>query len=101
MAQGHLSARLLLASCIFVLVLSYDTFVNPVVDVDSPDPGVMYYQGIYWMVTTSGGLPAYPIRWSNDLVNWTQVGYVFTEDNKPDWVSFDVSCVGYLKIDSP
>ena len=60
--------------------------INPVVATNCPDPGVYEEGGVYYMVCTTHVLPAFPIRTSNDLVNWTQTGeYVFTSANKPVW----------------
>jgi len=69
------------------------TYTNPVVAANTPDPGVLYYNGTYYSVTTGwDSTNAYPIRKSTDLVNWTQIGYIFPDykNNKnPSWASTD------------
>ncbi len=57
------------------------TYTNPVVKVQTPDPGVIYSNGQYYAVTTSGDdADSFPIRTSTDLVNWKQVGFVFPHE---------------------
>ncbi|MHA4842582.1 family 43 glycosylhydrolase [Flavitalea antarctica] len=54
---------------------------------DHPDPSVVKIGDTYWAsATTSNWLPAYPLLYSKDLVNWSGKGYAFTE--KPDWADF-------------
>lgn len=61
-------------------------YQNPVVAENCPDPGVLLDGGTYYMVSTTHVLPAFPIRTSTDLVNWTHTGsFVFTAENKPVW----------------
>lgn len=63
-------------------------YQNPIVAENAPDPQVLYDEpsGTFYMVSTSGRLPAFPIRLSTDLVNWRPTGeYVFTEANRPKW----------------
>jgi beta-xylosidase len=58
------------------------------VNTDAPDPGVLLYKGVYYVVTTSGNAAAaFPIRTSTDLVNWTFRGFVFPEGKLPAWAS--------------
>lgn len=68
-----------------------DTYINPVVDSDHPDPGVLKLDdGTFVAVTTrsSEAEPmAFPILTSPDLVNWTQQGYVFPPESWPSWAS--------------
>lgn len=65
-------------------------YANPVVDTDCPDPGVMKDGATYYMACTSGGAAnAYPLRRSTDLVNWTRIGSVMLQANKPTWASGD------------
>lgn len=60
-------------------------YVNPVQgDRDSPDPGILYYSGAYYAVTTEGWDQHYfPIWRSTTGTNFTQVGWVF--NSAPSW----------------
>ena len=50
------------------------TYTNPVIDRDLPDPGVLWADGAYWMIHTSGGpKTGWPLYKSPDLVHWTYV----------------------------
>lgn len=61
-------------------------FENPVIRGDIPDPSVIKVGQIYYVTgTSSEWAPFYPVFKSVDLVNWEQVGHVFTE--KPAWTS--------------
>jgi xylan 1,4-beta-xylosidase len=54
---------------------------------DHPDPSVVKIGDTYWAsATTSNWLPAYPLMYSKDLVNWSGKGYAFTQ--KPAWADF-------------
>jgi len=71
-------------------VLGVATFQNPVVNSDCPDPGVLFYKGYWYMVTTGcPGGGCYPIRRSKDLAHWEQIGHVFSDSTKPSWAVKD------------
>lgn len=53
--------------------LSGRTYVNPVKS-GAADPGVLEYQGKYYMVTTYSGTQWFAIYVSDDLVNWQASG---------------------------
>jgi beta-xylosidase len=60
------------------------SFTNPVIPGDFPDPSVVRADGAYWATATSGNYaPAFPIFRSTDLVHWRQVGSVFP--TPPKW----------------
>lgn len=64
------------------------TYTNPVIPGDFPDPSVIRVgQDYYATATTGGWAPHFPILHSKDLVNWRAVGAVF--DKKPAWVKSD------------
>eukprot|EP00041_Stephanoeca_diplocostata_P020793 m.472565 g.472565 ORF g.472565 m.472565 type:complete len:502 (+) comp21661_c3_seq26:201-1706(+) len=67
--------------------LRNQSFENPVVPVDAPDPGVQFLNGTWVMVTTGkdslGG--AYTIRTSSDLVDWKITGAIFPTGKYPKW----------------
>ena len=64
------------------------TYSNPVIPGDFPDPSVIRVgQDYYATATTGGWAPHFPILHSKDLVNWRAVGAVF--DKKPAWVKSD------------
>ena len=53
---------------------------------DSPDPGVLYYQGLYYAVTTEGWGGSYaPIWESNDTATWKHIGFAIPK--APAWAS--------------
>ena len=61
-----------------------NTYQNPVIPGDFPDPSVIRVDDTYYAVGTSSEWgPHYPIYTSPDLVNWTRQGYIF--DEMPDW----------------
>jgi len=71
-------------------VFGVDTYQNPIVDTDAPDPGVLLYDGLWYMVTTGcSGSNCYSIRRSKDLAHWDDVGYVFSSSTKPSWATGD------------
>lgn len=56
------------------------TFTNPVIYADVPDPSVVRVGNDYYMVSTTMHLmPGGPIMKSKDLVNWEIVSYLFDE----------------------
>ena len=65
------------------------SFNNPVIpNENNPDPGVIYYDGFYYAVTTSNFVndtQKFPIHKSKDLQTWQKIGYVFPEANVPQW----------------
>jgi len=83
----YLSVLLVLGAC------SAQRFNNPVLEgADYPDPGVLYYNGTYYAVTTSNNyskVEKYPIHSSKDLQNWKFEGYIFDESNFPVWSRVD------------
>jgi beta-xylosidase len=59
---------------------------QPVVDANSPDPGVLKVGGTYYMVATGEGFgAAFPIRTSTDLQTWTPAGFLFPPLKEPAW----------------
>ena len=79
--------KLTLSVCIFALgslATAAETFENPVLAGDYPDPSVIRVGKDYWATATSSEwAPQFPIMHSTDLVNWTVVGSVF--DEPPSW----------------
>lgn len=75
------------AAIIFGLIVAICAYTNPVQgERDSPDPGVLYYDGAYYAVTTEGWSSHYfPIWKSVSGVNFTQVGWVFP--TPPEWTA--------------
>lgn len=67
---------------------SVNTYSNPVIPGDYPDPSIVRVKGDYWATTTSGNdAPHFPILHSRDLVNWKVVGAVFAQP--PVWAARD------------
>lgn len=72
------------------MAAAQQTYTNPVVATeDAPDPGVVYCpeSGLYLSTTTTGGVPAFRLRTSPNLVNWTDIGYMF--EKKFSWAGTD------------
>ncbi len=65
------------------------TYTNPVIAGDFPDPSVIRVgANDYYATATAGGWsPVFSILHSNDLVNWQTVGSVF--QTKPTWAKGD------------
>lgn len=62
------------------------TFTNPVIHGDIADPSIIRIEDNYYASgTSSEWAPYYPLFSSKDLINWKQVGHVFTQ--KPEWTS--------------
>jgi beta-xylosidase len=74
----------LLALAAGAATLSAQTFENPVLAGDYPDPSVIRVGKDYWATATSSEwAPQFPLMHSTDLVNWKVVGSVF--DKQPSW----------------
>ncbi|MCK9487221.1 MAG: glycoside hydrolase family 43 protein [Dehalococcoidia bacterium] len=59
---------------------------NPIVAENCPDPAILEADGVYYLVSTTHVLPAFPIRRSTDLVHWEHTGrHIFTRENRPSW----------------
>ena len=64
------------------------TYRNPVIQGDFPDPTVIRVDDSYYAAgTTSDFAPAYPLYHSSDLINWERIGSVFNEP--PAWIKGD------------
>ena len=60
------------------------TFQNPVIRGDVPDPTIIKVGSLYYAAgTSSEWAPFYPLFKSADLVNWKQIGHIF--DEQPQW----------------
>ncbi|WP_300804860.1 family 43 glycosylhydrolase, partial [uncultured Duncaniella sp.] len=68
-----------------------ESFTNPVIWADVPDPDVIRVGDDYYMVSTTMHLmPGCPVMRSKDLVNWETIGYVF--DRLTDTPRYDLEC---------
>jgi len=64
------------------------TYINPVIPGDFPDPSVIRVGEDYYATATTGGWsPHFPLLHSRDLINWEIIGAVFSE--KPAWAKGD------------
>jgi beta-xylosidase len=73
---------------LFVLPSQAQTYVNPVIAGDFPDPSVIRVGEDYYATATTGGWsPHFPLLHSKDLINWEIIGAVFGE--KPAWAKGD------------
>ena len=73
---------------LFVFQANAQTYKNPVIAGDFPDPSVIRVGEDYYAAATSGDWsPAFPILHSKDLINWQVVGSVFQQ--KPSWTKGD------------
>lgn len=72
----------------FVLSSSAQTYTNPVIAGDFPDPSVIRVGEDFYATATSGDWsPVFSIAHSKDLINWKIVGSVFPQ--KPNWAKGD------------
>ena len=72
----------------FCFNASAQTYTNPVIAGDFPDPSVIRVGKDYYASATTGGwAPSYPILHSRDLINWKIIGSIF--ETKPAWVKGD------------
>lgn len=66
-------------------VEAVETYRNPVIAGDFPDPTVIRVGDIYFAATSSSEwAPPYRLFQSKDLINWTYIGPVFNE--VPEWL---------------
>lgn len=73
---------------LFIIPIFAQTYENPVIAGDFPDPSVIRVGEDYYATATSGGWsPLFPILHSKDLINWKVVGAVFQQ--KPSWAKGD------------
>jgi beta-xylosidase len=78
---------LLLSAAVFAQNIE-QTYRNPVIGGDVPDPTVIRVGGNYYAAaTTSDFAPNYPIFHSTDLINWTRIGAIFNKP--PAWIKGD------------
>ena len=76
------SSLVIITSC--TLASAANTFTNPVMPADYPDPAVVRVGDDYWATaTTSEWAPLFPILHSRDLINWEHVANVF--QTPPAW----------------
>ncbi|HSH17760.1 MAG TPA: glycoside hydrolase family 43 protein [Candidatus Saccharimonadales bacterium] len=60
------------------------TYANPVVNANCPDPTVYQEGATYYALCTKGEVPAFNIRTSTNLVNWTDTGK-YVMPNRAPW----------------
>lgn len=70
-----------------------EPYQNPVIPGFFPDPSVVRVGGDYYLVnSTFQYFPAIVISHSRDLVNWRQIGHVFTDSGALDLTGFYDGC---------
>ncbi|HEX8367968.1 MAG TPA: family 43 glycosylhydrolase [Pyrinomonadaceae bacterium] len=91
---SNLASLPLCAFALFFLIFLFafqsqaQTYVNPVIPGDFPDPSVIRVGEDYYATATTGGWsPHFPLLRSKDLINWEIIGAVFSE--KPAWAKGD------------
>jgi xylan 1,4-beta-xylosidase len=63
-----------------------ESYENPVIPGDHPDPSIICVGKDFWATSTSSEWgPQFPLLHSTDLVNWKQVGDVFA--HRPEWAT--------------
>ena len=55
-----------------------DTYTNPIIAGDWPDPGAIYVNGSFLVATTGGG---FALHRSADLSRWDAAGSVFDKES--------------------
>ena len=72
----------------FATTAPAQTYKNPVIPGDFPDPTVIRVGDDFYAATTSGNwAPHFPLLHSRDLINWEIVGAILTET--PKWAKGD------------
>ena len=76
------------------IVHATNEYVNPLADVNSPDPGAIFdiFSSKYFVATTSGDdATAFPVRESTNLTYWSNIiGYIFpSKEHWPNWCISD------------
>ena len=59
-----------------------DTYTNPIIDMNVPDPTVLRDDDGFFYMTATENITNMPLFRSADLVNWTLAGTVFKEGDK-------------------
>lgn len=92
--DDNLAVKIAVFLCVYLWLIFLfpaahaQTYKNPVIPGDFPDPSVIRVGADYYATATSGNwFPAYTVMHSRDLVNWKPVGAVLTE--KPAWAKGD------------
>lgn len=62
------------------------TYSNPVVSTSLPDPTVIRAGNGYFYLYATEDIRNVPILKSKDMVNWSQVGTVFTDETRPAFI---------------
>lgn len=89
----------LLANIAMGMLLAGQAYHNPVCSMRLPDPTVIRVDDAFWLYATEATRNV-PILKSEDLVDWSLCGTVFTERTRPDFVdgggiwSPDISRIG-------
>src|SRR5213592_3153875 len=80
---------LFLLIAFFATAAPAQTYKNPVIPGDFPDPTVIRVGDDFYAATTSGNwAPHFPLLHSRDLINWKIIGAVLTE--MPKWAKGDL-----------
>src|SRR5215467_4680172 len=75
---------LLLLGLLLVTSASAETYKNPVIPGDFPDPSIIRVENEFWATATSSEWgPQFPLLHSTNLVDWDLVGSVLL--HRPDW----------------
>jgi beta-xylosidase len=77
-------SHLLLAFLMVAASANGETYKNPVMPGDFPDPSIIRVGNEFWATATSSEWgPQFPLLHSTNLVDWELVGSVF--EHRPDW----------------
>lgn len=93
MQKHHLKALTLALFCgicgpVFSQTGIENTYHNPVLPGDHPDPTIIRVgENYYAAATTASFAPNYPLYQSRDLINWDRIGSIFNEP--PKWTVGD------------
>ena len=75
---------ILILLCISITAFAQQTYRNPVIAGDFPDPSVIRAGDTYFVAATSSEWgPPYRLYESNDLINWKYIGGIFKD--MPSW----------------
>lgn len=66
---------------------TFDFYRNPVMQKNLPDPSVIKVDSLWYAFASENGENVIPALMSKNLVDWTEIDPVFTEETRPSFIS--------------
>jgi arabinan endo-1,5-alpha-L-arabinosidase len=86
-------------SCVDSKSLAWEKYRNPVIEANVPDPTVIRAADGYFYLYSTETARQLPIYKSNNLVDWTLVGYAFRPEDRPSFepnAGIWAPCINYV-----